>query len=117
MQSVRPLSMQSQIAWTGGVRLSNLLQPRVGIAEVSSSTGLSKTSFLTKPLNIRAEGAFRSTRNHSPGLEKNMFHWMHIIITLVWLFESQDEVRVTNFRPLNFFLGYGCVLKDPEIFF
>ena len=26
-------------------------------------------------------------------------------ITLVWLFESQDEVRVTYFRPLNFFWG------------
>ena len=45
------------------------------------------------------------------------FPRQYTCITLVWLFESQDEVRCNNFRPLKFFLGYGCVLKSPEKIF
>ena len=49
----------------------------------------------------RAEGAFRSTTNRILGLEKSRF----ALIAFVWLFESLDEVRVINFRPLKKNLG------------
>ena len=61
----------------------------------------------------RAEGAFRSTTNRILGLEKSRF----ALIALVWLFESLDEVRNINFRPLQKNLVYVSVLKSPDFIF
>ena len=63
--------------------------------------------------NYRAEGAFRSTTNRILGLEKSRF----ALIALVWLFESLDEVRVINFRPLKKNLGKCTCFEEPRFHF
>ena len=62
---------------------------------------------------FRAEGAFRSTTNRILGLEKSRF----ALIALVWLFESLDEVRVINFRPLKKNLGKCKCFEEPRFHF
>ena len=61
----------------------------------------------------RAEGAFRSTTNRILGLEKSRF----ALIALVWLFESLDEVRAINFRPLKKILGKCKCFEEPRFHF
>ena len=63
--------------------------------------------------SYRAEGAFRSTTNRILGLEKSRF----ALIALVWLFESLDEVRVINFRPLKKILGKCKCFEEPRFHF
>ena len=50
-------------------------------------------------------------------MEPVIYRYIYIYITLVWLFESLDEVRVNNFRPLTKFSGYVSVPKSPDFDF